>query len=270
MAIPRILHRIWVGTEPMPDDFAAFGEEWSRMHPDWEHHLWTEENLPADLERREILDTSRIPAERADLLRYELLWRFGGVYVDADMEPLKPLDPLLEGRDFFIGDLKPGRVNNAVIGAAKGHPIAEGAMREAKVMTYTDAKDAPVEEIKVSTGPRFLDTVVERFPAVTRLAPETFYPEEGRLDGAYTYHHAARTWVSSDPVERERLKLERELGKYERRLARANAQIAVLEAEKRELQGLVDALGSNRWLFGALRVVGQRLVRVARALLRGR
>jgi len=42
MGAPRVFHRIWIGPDPLPDSFAAFGESWVRHHPHWEHRLWTE------------------------------------------------------------------------------------------------------------------------------------------------------------------------------------------------------------------------------------
>ena len=258
MAIPRIMHQIWVGTEPMPDEFVAWGERWKELHPEWEHRLWTEETLPEDVERREVLDRGRIPAERADVLRYELLWRHGGVYVDTDMEPLKPIDDLLENAgDFFIGEAKPGRINNAVFAAAPRHPLLEAAMREARFMDYDDPADADVEDIKHATGPRFFEAIVDRFPEITRLPPHTFYPvDDEQRAQAHAIHHSARTWVSSDPVERERIKFERELAKVERKLRRAERDAAILRKERDELLDLVENQHAGR---GIMRVVLKRL-----------
>src|SRR5204863_264320 len=77
--------------------------------------------------------------ERADILRLELLWRYGGVYIDTDFECLKPIDELLEGVEFFTGLLKragpskPARVNNAIFGAGPGHPLLDRALDELRV-----------------------------------------------------------------------------------------------------------------------------------------
>src|SRR5947209_2921327 len=86
--IPLILHRIWVGPDPLPEEFVAYGESWARHHPGWEQRLWTEDDLP-EIRWDEIRDRRRVPAERANLLRYELLLDFGCVYVDADLECLR-------------------------------------------------------------------------------------------------------------------------------------------------------------------------------------
>lgn len=266
VAIPRILHRIWVGPEELPAEFAAFGEQWADMHPDWEHRLWTEDNLPSDVRRPEVLDRNRIPAERADVLRYELLWRHGGVYVDADMEPLRPLDELMDGADFFIGDLKPGRINNAVIGAAPGHPIMETAMREARFMVYDDPREAPVDEIKVSTGPLFLADVVGRFPDVRPLPPGAFYPtDDEQLETAYARHHTARTWVAFDPEQRQRVLLERQLEKTQSKLRKSETRAAKLEdrvermrADRDGLRVRVEQLESMRCVKLCLRLARRK------------
>ena len=93
--IPRVFHQIWLGERPFP--YERERETWLRHHPDWEHRLWTEAELPGDLELTEAANLLRQPAERADILRLELLHRHGGVYLDADFECLKPIDPLLDG-----------------------------------------------------------------------------------------------------------------------------------------------------------------------------
>ena len=95
LRIPRVFHQIWVGPEPLPEEFVAYQRTWLTYNPGWKLQLWTEENLPPDLERREVYEKLRVPAERADILRVELLWRFGGVYIDTDFECLRPIEGLL-------------------------------------------------------------------------------------------------------------------------------------------------------------------------------
>ena len=143
LVIPRILHQVWLGLNPLPDEFAAYGETWRAHHPDWRFELWTEDHLPDDLRLLEVRDRLRVPAERADILRLEVLWRYGGVYLDTDFECKKSLDPLLDDVEFFTAYLKPGRVNNAIIGATTQHPILDRALRELRPEpTYGYDKEA--------------------------------------------------------------------------------------------------------------------------------
>lgn len=73
--IPRVFHRIWLGGE-MPEEFRGYGETFRKLHPDWEMKLWTEENLPPLKNQREF-DEARTFAQKADILRYELLYEQG-------------------------------------------------------------------------------------------------------------------------------------------------------------------------------------------------
>ena len=108
---------------------------------------------PRDLELTEAANLLRQPAERADILRLELLHRHGGVYLDADFECLKPIDPLLDGVSCFLGLLDSGRVSNAVIGAVPGHPLLAQAMAEVRPRTTY----GPVD--REGTGPLLLERI---------------------------------------------------------------------------------------------------------------
>src|SRR6478609_278800 len=64
-------------------------------------------------------------AAKSDILRYELVWRYGGIYVDSDMEPLRPIGELLNGVNAFYGDERPDTPCNAILGCAQGDPFFE-------------------------------------------------------------------------------------------------------------------------------------------------
>lgn len=135
--IPRTLHQIWIGP-PMPPHLAAWGEAWRRMHPDWDYRLWGDDDL-GWLELRDLYDSDLSPRNRgqfrSNIARIEILYREGGVYLDCDMEPRKPIDPLLEGCTAFTFRHPPPRgqrdsewLTNAFIGAEPGHPAYRAAI----------------------------------------------------------------------------------------------------------------------------------------------
>jgi mannosyltransferase OCH1-like enzyme len=198
--IPKLLHQIWLGEKPFP--YERERETWLRHHPAWEHRLWTEAELPADLELREAANLLRQPAERADILRLELLHRLGGVYVDADFECLKPIDPLLDA-DCFLGLLDSGRVSNAVIGCIPAHPLLARAMQEIRPRTTY----GPVD--REGTGPFLLERVRQDFPDVTLLGPNAFYATE-RDQAEYAFHLSAKSWKDADGLRDDVVRLERD------------------------------------------------------------
>jgi inositol phosphorylceramide mannosyltransferase catalytic subunit len=235
--IPRIFHQIWIGPDPLPDEFLAYQDTWRSRHPDWELRFWTDANLPDGLRRPESYEQLRSPVERADILRLEVVWRFGGVYVDADFECLRSIEPLIGDADFFIGRAKPGRVNNALFGAVAGHPILAHALDELRPREFYG--------YEMEAGPKFLDRMLAAHEdEVLFLEPDIFYaatPEAKRT--AYALHHAARSWKSAqllwNDVRREQQnmeqKMELELEKASRWRARCNEAEAELDRLRRSM-----------------------------------
>lgn len=129
--IPRVVHRLWLGGEE-PEWTRPFASTWEQ--PGWELRQWGEEEV-ADLfplrnqsvyDRAPRLCPDHVGQLRSDVLRYEILERFGGVYVDADFECLRPIDDLLRGVDCFAAwEIQGKWINNAILGAVPTHPFIE-------------------------------------------------------------------------------------------------------------------------------------------------
>ena len=223
LLIPKIIHQVWLGPNPLPQEFVEYRETWRTHNPGWTLELWTEDHLPEPLRRAEVTDRLRVPAERADILRLEVLWRYGGVYVDTDFECRRMLEPLIEDVDFFTAYLKPGRVNNAIIGSTAGHPILDRALSELTpnpVYGYD----------KGAAGPLYLDRLVKEYPDIHIFEPELFYPSTpGERSQAVAIHHAARSWKDADgfKVAARRAELRRR---------KAVSELEVLDAETAHLE----------------------------------
>ncbi len=123
MLIPKIIHVIWIGPNPYP--YGDYKDTWLEHNPDWELKFWTDDNLPP-LYNQEIFDMMPVWAAKADILRYELLYNYGGVYSDADSYCKKPLEPLIGNLTCFAMISNKGKtVCNAILGATKNHPSYE-------------------------------------------------------------------------------------------------------------------------------------------------
>ena len=95
--IPKIIHQMWSSSE-VPIAFVHWVKGWRQNHPDWEYWFWT----PSDMEfllRKVAPDYLQTYSSymhdihRANSLRYYIMYYFGGVYADLDMENLRPLHP---------------------------------------------------------------------------------------------------------------------------------------------------------------------------------
>jgi hypothetical protein len=197
--IPKRLHQIWLGA-PMPEEHARFAEAWREHNTDWEYRLWTDDDVAAlGIEPRHV-ELAKSASEASNLMRYRILERHGGVYVDTDFECLKPLDPVLRGVEAFAAYTLPGVAATGIMGCVPGHP----AFRLAADLSLITVGTAPPP---IPTGPQFFTHVLADFPDVTVFPRELFFPylwdephrRHERFECAYAVHHWALSWL--EPAE---------------------------------------------------------------------
>ena len=196
LAIPRTFHRVWLGTRPMPREFVDFGNSWLAHHPGWTMHTWTD-SWASWLSNRDAFKKSAAQSGKANILRYEILLRYGGVYVDTDFECLKNIEPLLQNVTCFVGLQSPELANNAIIGSIAGHPF----LRDLVHNIPARMKVAPPLSIKQS-GPYYLTERLRGRRDVTVYPPALFYPYQWHerwrrhevFPLAYGVHHWALSW----------------------------------------------------------------------------
>lgn len=128
-AIPKRIHYIWVGENAMSAEDLENIESWKRFCPDYEIIKWDEQNY--DFQKnpytREALERKQY-MYATDYVRKDILYRYGGIYLDTDVELLKPLDDLLYN-EAFIGMEDGGQLNSGSgLGAVAGHPAMLGMM----------------------------------------------------------------------------------------------------------------------------------------------
>jgi inositol phosphorylceramide mannosyltransferase catalytic subunit len=110
LKIPKIIHQIWAGKNGFgpPDLILKLMGTWQKLHPDWDFQLWNENSMMRFLlenypEHIETYNSFNYDIQRWDSIRYLILYHFGGLYVDADFECLKPISPLLNNHTCCLG-----------------------------------------------------------------------------------------------------------------------------------------------------------------------
>ena len=97
MAIPKLIHRAWFGPREMPNEYVEYGEKWRDLNPSWHLIDWNYETVPQLINEDLFHEcgtiwrpnpgaaktTSITQVAQADLLGYELLYSFGGLYVNT-------------------------------------------------------------------------------------------------------------------------------------------------------------------------------------------
>lgn len=95
--IPRILHIIWVGNNP-PSYVDKNIDMWKNLMPSWVVRKWTDcdintNEFPENIVQ--LLSTVEKGAQKADIMRYFIIEKYGGVYMDTDVTPNKSLEPMV-------------------------------------------------------------------------------------------------------------------------------------------------------------------------------
>lgn len=207
MTIPKIIHQIWSGIdEPLPKHFAVLCETWKRDYPDWEYILWDNktmndfinEHYPQYVERYNSFPHN---VQRWDAIRYLILDKIGGMYVDCDYESIEPMDEQLAGKTCCFSaepDLhrkvynRPNDevFNNAMMLSIPGHffilKIIEAVFGDVNLLEFPDDK---FHTVLSTTGPGLL---VELYYRLTPAERESIYLIPAKYVTPFDYNQAQR------------------------------------------------------------------------------
>ena len=170
---------------------------WRQMHPEAEIRYWTlGEMAPLTQEQGlgELYNSMPFLLQRLNLARLLVVHRFGGIYMDADTECLKPMDDLFK-MELVFGWVNNRVVSNAILGAAEpGHQCYAGAL---EAISGTDQRiERDTEAIRSSGAEHFTRFLRESGFATHALPAAALYSRAG-----YTFHHAGRpAWVGKQYI----------------------------------------------------------------------
>ena len=94
--IPKIIHYCWFGKKPLPKLALKCIASWKKFLPDYEIKEWNEDNFDVN----QIPYTSEAYACKkyafvSDYARFKIMYEYGGIYFDTDVEVIKPLDDII-------------------------------------------------------------------------------------------------------------------------------------------------------------------------------
>lgn len=202
--IPRTIHYCMYGPRPMDEVSSACMDSWKRILPGYEISRWDESRgLGASPYAKAAL-AARKYAFVADYMRCYALYHQGGVYLDTDVEMVRPFDPLL-GDTMFLGHETPSLIGTAIIGARAGHPLLK------KIMDHLDS-EARAGKMSYSPGPELITrelNVADQY-LVSIYPEEYFYPYNphtnnsvrkkpllsNMTENTYCVHQWEGSWVS--------------------------------------------------------------------------
>lgn len=174
----QVLHRFWAGPREMPEEYAFYGQQWAELNPGWEVRMWEEEDIHQFPHLKKIFDSLyerdagrqgiELYVQMADVMGYAIIHAYGGVYVNTDMEPVRPLPELPDKAWASYENHTDGRVVNAAIGAPRPRNIFWSRLLQKLPGRYfSDPKAEMVE----TTGPAFLTDMAHILPERIHVFP---------------------------------------------------------------------------------------------------
>lgn len=173
--IPKIIHQVWSKDSPIQPPIKLMSS-WRQKNPDYNYHLWSEENV-SGLYCQQQLDWTKRLCKRSDIIRLEMLYQYGGIYADCDFLCLKPFDDLLDS-PFFSGyqtvyKKGGGVLCNALMGAEPHSPIIKAMLDEIKKL---DEQECKSHTAATMTGPYLLTRMWNSMRIGKAYPPSYFYP----------------------------------------------------------------------------------------------
>lgn len=101
--IPKVIHYCWFGRNPLPESAIKCINSWKKFFPDYEIKEWNEDNFDVNIipYTKEAYSAKKY-AFVSDYARFWILYKYGGLYFDTDVEVIKPMDDIIE-RGPFMG-----------------------------------------------------------------------------------------------------------------------------------------------------------------------
>lgn len=123
MAIPKIIHYVWMGGKEKPKAIQKCMKTWAKYLKDYKIIEWNEQNF--DINSHPFVKKAYENKQWAfvsDFVRAYAIYNYGGIYLDTDVFVIDNIDKLLENKA-FVGYEHPNYPFTAVFGAEKGHPL---------------------------------------------------------------------------------------------------------------------------------------------------
>lgn len=231
--IPKIIHYCWFGGNPEPKDVQICIASWRKYLPDYEIIRWDESNY--DVHKCQYMSDAYKEKKWAfvsDYCRLDVIYQYGGIYLDTDVEVIRSFDSLLhehmfcgfESRD-SIGIKRKQTIEYSIafglgFGAEPKHPILKEMLDLYATLSFYNSDGS----LNLVACPRYQTDILKRHGLVANnetqrfdigiaYSPEYFCPQSNVTDrmlylteNTYSIHHFTVSWASSKDLNARDMK----------------------------------------------------------------
>lgn len=211
--IPKIIHYCWFGKSPIPDRFLRNIDTWEKKLPGYDIKCWNEDNY--DIEKCRFMKQAYEKKKYGfvpDYARLDIVYSYGGIYLDVDVEVLRSWNDLLYYPLFCGYENEQYVAFGLGFGAKKGNKILKEMMDDYQEMDFIDESSgvrkpipSPIHQTRIMKKHGLLcDGQSRDYGDFLALSPMYFAPinlEAGirrPKSESFSIHQYAGTWLDED------------------------------------------------------------------------
>lgn len=206
--IPKIIHYCWFGGNPLPSIAEKCIDSWKKHCPDYQIIRWDENNFDIELNQfvKEAYECKKY-AFVSDYVRLYVLYNYGGIYMDTDVEILKPIDTFLNNKA-FSGFEDDNSIPTGIMACTKYHTFFD------KLLSYYYKRKFILDDgtYDVTTNVKIITDLCKKEGFIPNNKKQTvldftLYPkdyfcpknyETGKIqltENSYAIHHFNGSWL---------------------------------------------------------------------------
>mgnify|MGYP003320684427 CR=1 FL=1 len=215
--IPKIIHYIWFGGKPLPKLAKKCIKSWKKYCPDYKIMRWDENNFDINMFQytKEAYESKKW-AFISDVVRLYVLVNYGGIYMDTDVEVIKPLDEFLRHKA-FSGFEDSVHIPTGIMACEKGNPIFKELLGDYKGRAYilangktdTTTNVVTITNLCLKLGLEQNDNfqIINGFALYPHdwFCPKNCMTNQIELtENSHTIHHFAGSWLDKKIIKRKK------------------------------------------------------------------
>lgn len=208
--IPKIIHQMWIGNKEPP---IKMMNTWKCKHPEYEYIFWNENEIKnRNMIFRSLDKINKISSicGKVDIMRWEILFEYGGIFIDADSICIEPLDELIENSvnmngfaSFENENCRKGLVSNGTVGFTKNHHLCNNIIEYILNDELTDYYITNYSDW-YSVGPVLLTHILNTYKCDDfHIFPSYYFLPEHFTGNKYIGHrkvYAFQVWGSTNKL----------------------------------------------------------------------